>query len=84
MSIVVPPVAAVLNLGVDAVAAAQALAAAADERHVLCSLIAAGTASVTAIDGGRVELRVRIDVDTLQALEDATETALPEPVAVPA
>lgn len=61
-----------------AMRAVHDLGALADERQVLVEQLAAGTRSVRQVEAGVVELVVRVSVDTLQAIEDAAEYALPE------
>jgi hypothetical protein len=73
------PLARVLPGGLDAIAAAQALAAVADERHVLCQLLALGTREVQAHPGDRVALRVIVSRDVFERLADATEVDMPDP-----
>lgn len=73
------PLSRVLPVGAQAVETTTALAVVADERHVLLQLLALGTREVLAYPGGRVELRVIVDVDVFQRLEDATQVDLPEP-----
>lgn len=68
-----------LRLGVDAVDVVSRLASVADERQVVISRIASGVRSVHNAKPGHVLLRVLVDLDTLQAIEDAAEVALPEP-----
>lgn len=61
-----------------ALAALDVLAEAANERQRIAESIAAGVTAVRTVAPGVVELVVRVDVDTLQAIEDAAEYALPE------
>lgn len=76
---IAPPPAHVLRTGIEALDVVTRLATAADERQVIVSAIARGVTDAISMGDGSVELRVRIDVDTLQAIEDAAEVALPEP-----
>lgn len=77
MTAAVPP-AHVLLAHTEALAAVNTLGTLADERQVIVAAVAEGTRAVRHAAPGIVELTVIIDVDTLQAIEDAAELALPE------